>query len=148
MRVPAAILRFVKWTLVGSLGLCIKTGTLALAHEALGIHYLFATVVAVEVALLHNFCWHQCWTWHDRPAHGKAITIRLLRFHTSAAILAMAVNLAFMRLLVGGLALHYVPASLLCGPLVGLANFLVAEFFIFVRPMCSPRAEQPAFFRT
>ena len=141
--------RFLKWTLVGALGLSVKTGVLALARELLGAHYLLATSAAVEAAILHNFCWHQCWTWRDRPVHHRAVAVRLLRFHASTALLAMGWNLVLMRLLVEGIGLHYLLANLLCAPLVGLLNFFIAEFLIFVRPACpSGVAQRPAFFRT
>jgi putative flippase GtrA len=32
------------------------------------MNYLLATALAVETAVIHNFLWHQRFTWSDRPA--------------------------------------------------------------------------------
>ena len=46
------------------------------------LHYLVATAIAVEAAVLHNFCWHQRWTWRDRRAASRTTAVRRLgRFH-------------------------------------------------------------------
>ena len=34
---------------------------------SLGLHYLVAAMLAIELAALHNFVWHLRWTWGDRP---------------------------------------------------------------------------------
>jgi dolichol-phosphate mannosyltransferase len=148
MLAAAGYLRFAKWTFVGGLGLGIKTGVLVLGHEWMGLDYLAATVLAVEAAILHNFCWHQCWTWRDRPVDGLSVAVRLMRFHAGTAMVAFVVNVVFMRLLVEFAGMHYVFASLLCAPAVGLVNFVIAEFLIFGQPVCAPPAERTAFFRT
>ena len=36
----------------------------------IGIGYLLATVLAVEITILHHFVWHECFTWSDRAAGG------------------------------------------------------------------------------
>ena len=76
--------------------------------------------------------------------------MRLLEFHASNGILAIGGNVALMRLLVGGFGMHYLLANVVCAPTLGILNFLVAEFLIFVRPGSRPLAEaaRAAIFRT
>lgn len=57
--------RWCKFSLVGAVGIGVQLGALALLTTA-GVHYLRATALAVEIAVLHNFAWHQNFTWSDR----------------------------------------------------------------------------------
>ena len=67
--------RWCKFSLVGAIGIVVQLGALALLTAA-GMHYLVATALAVETAVLHNFAWHQNFTWSDREG---AILARLAR---------------------------------------------------------------------
>lgn len=55
--------RWLRYSTVSLLGVAVHTGVLVLGVQVLGIHYLPATLLAVEVAVLHNFLWHWKWTW-------------------------------------------------------------------------------------
>ena len=61
------------FALVGAIGVVVQLGTLE-ALTALGGHYLWATGLAVEAAVLHNFMWHQRFTWRDRGRSRLAET--------------------------------------------------------------------------
>lgn len=134
MRVPPLLPRLLKWTAVGGMGMFIKLAAAAAAREVLGLHYLAATLVAVETTLLHNFCWHQWWTWRDRSfgIAGKALLARALRFHATTGLLALSVNLLLVRLMVERAGVHYLAANLICIPLAGMLNFLASEFLVFI----------------
>jgi dolichol-phosphate mannosyltransferase len=120
--------RWCKFSLVGAMGIVVQLGTLALLTAA-GVNYLLATALAVEAAVLHNFAWHQNFTWSDR---GGAALGRLARFHTTNGIISIVGNLALMRLLVGGLGMPPVPANLLSIAMCSLANFLAADRIVFL----------------
>ncbi len=55
---------------VGLLGVGVQLAMLTLMTDGLGVHYLAATAIAVEAAVLHNFFWHQRFTWRDRPSES------------------------------------------------------------------------------
>ena len=59
--------RWIAFNGVGGLGIAVQLGILTLLLRFLDVPYLWATAVAVECAVLHNFVWHQMWTWCDRP---------------------------------------------------------------------------------
>jgi putative flippase GtrA len=130
---PVRARRFLRYNLVGLLGLAVKFSLLIALTEVARLHYVWATALAVEAAVLHGFTWHIRWTWRDRsvglPARG--ILERLLRFHLANGAVAMIGNLLVMRLLVGGIGLHYVPANLCATAVAGAANFFLSEFFVF-----------------
>src|SRR6266478_5331259 len=73
--------RFVRFSAVGAGGVVVQAVTLAILLRTTGIHYLAATALAVEAAILHNFAWHRRWTWADRP--GSRAIITLLRFNAT-----------------------------------------------------------------
>src|SRR5437870_891334 len=63
---PALHHRFAKFAAVGAGGIIVQVITLAILLRAAPAHYLLATALAVEAAILHNFAWHMRWTWADR----------------------------------------------------------------------------------
>lgn len=127
-------LRWLKFNAVGAVGIVVQLVALALLVSGLGVNYLVATALAVETAVLHNFFWHQRFTWADRASLGIRQTLgRLLRFNLTNGGLSILGNLILMRLLVGRLHLNYVVANLLTIALCSLANFLVSHRFVFIR---------------
>src|SRR6185295_2933164 len=82
---------------VGLAGIFVQLAALTLLKSGFGMGYLSATAIAVEVAVLHNFFWHERWTWADRgglSAAGKAG--RLVRFHLSNGLLSILGTLVLM----------------------------------------------------
>ena len=127
-------LRWLKFNAVGAAGIVVQLVALALLVSGLGMNYLVATALAVEAAVLHNFFWHQRFTWADRASLGLRETLgRLLRFNLTNGGLSILGNLILMRLLVGRLHLNYVVANLLTIAACSLANFLVSHRFVFIR---------------
>ena len=127
--------RWLKFNAVGAAGIAVQLGALALFKSGLGIHYLWATALAVEVAVLHNFYGHVRWTWADRPVHLSETFARLLRFNLSNGLLSLAGNVLLMRLLVGTFGLPYLLANLVAIAATSVANFLLSEFLVFRRTL-------------
>jgi putative flippase GtrA len=134
MILSQGFLRWVKFATVGAIGIVAQLAALGFLHGALGLNYLVATALAVECAILHNFVWHERWTWRDRPSVNRSPAGRLLRFHLSAGLVSMVCNLAGMRVLAGALHAPYLAANLLSIGLSSAANFLAADLFVFRRP--------------
>ena len=114
---------------VGILGFAVQLAVLAVLVR-LGLHYLVATAVAVEVTVLHNFAWHERVTWRDRPGDGRGRG-RLWRFHASNGLISLAGNLCLMRLLVGLFGMAPVPANLVSVLACALLNFTASDRFVF-----------------
>ena len=60
------IVRISKFSMVGALGMLVQLAALALISRWPQVHFLYATVAALELTLLHNFVWHLNYTWRDR----------------------------------------------------------------------------------
>jgi putative flippase GtrA len=98
------------------------------------LDYLTATALAVEAAVLHNFVWHERWTWRDRAGSSGGAAARLLRFNLSAGLVSILTNLGLMRWLVGT---HHAPylianvASIAAGSVV---NYFLSDALVFRGP--------------
>jgi putative flippase GtrA len=121
--------RAVKFNTVGAMGVAVQMTLLALLRGGLHIHYLVATALAVEIAVLHNFVWHERWTWHDRSGPGAGA--RLVRFNLGNGLVSLIVNLGLMRLLVGQLRMQYLLANLLAIAAGAAANFAISHCWVF-----------------
>ena len=74
----STFVRWCKFNLVGGMGIVVQFVALFLLKSGLHFDYLLATAVAVEAAVVHNFVWHEQFTWVDRvsPHPFKEETIR------------------------------------------------------------------------
>jgi putative flippase GtrA len=122
--------RFLKFNSVGIAGFALQLTLLALLLR-LGIHYLAATAIAVELTVVHNFAWHERWTWKDRPAGARERLARLWRFHAANGLVSLAGNVLLMRLLAGLLGWPPIQANLLAVLLCALVNFAASDRFVF-----------------
>ncbi len=77
-----SIVRWLKFNLVGGIGFAVQLGALAFFRSVLQLDYLQATALAVETAVIHNFLWHERFTWIDRPATSP---LHLSPLHLSPA---------------------------------------------------------------
>ena len=123
--------RWFRFYAVGAAGMVVQAGVFAVLTLVLARHYLVATAIAVEMAVLHNFFWHRRWTWADRRDSGALG--QLLRFHLTTGVASIGGNLLFMRLLVGGLHLHPLLAGLVTVAGCSLVNFVVSDKLVFSR---------------
>jgi putative flippase GtrA len=122
--------RWLKFNAVGAIGIVVQLAMLAVLKSLLHVEYLWATALAVEAAVLHNFLWHERWTWKGRVAE-KGMLLRLVRFNLTTGAVSILANLVFMRLLVGQLHMQFLVANLLSIAATSLANFLLSEWFVF-----------------
>ncbi len=125
-------LRWLKFNAVGGLGIAVQFAVLLGLKSGFHLGYLVATAIAVEAAVLHNFLWHERYTWVDRvqPSWAKSLP-RLLRFNLTTGVVSIAGNLALMKLLVGWGHVNYLVANGVAIVVCSLGNFLVSEGWVF-----------------
>jgi putative flippase GtrA len=127
-----------RFNLVGAIGIVVQLAALFLLKSVLNLNYLWATVLAVETAVIHNFIWHERFTWADRTkpdrtqsSSARRSLVRCLRFNMSNGAVSILGNLALMKLLVGFGHMNYLAANGIAIMLCSLANFLVSEEWVF-----------------
>ncbi len=139
MTAPPLARRWVKFNAVGAVGVAVQLSALALFYRAAGLGYLLATALAVECAILHNFVWHERWTWNDRAGAAGSTFARLLRFNLGSGLVSIICNLAVMRVLVGVYHAPLLPANLLSIAVGSIANFLVSDRLVFRNAAAGPK---------
>lgn len=116
---------------VGAIGFGVQMGVLALLTGPLGLPDGPATAMSVESAVLTNFFWHERWTWADRPHERRAA--RLGRFHLANGATSIVGNVIVTLLAVNLLGLHVLAASALSVGILAVANFLLADRWVFAQ---------------
>lgn len=126
--------RWLKFNLVGAIGIGVQLLALATLRSALQLEYLAATALAVEAAVIHNFVWHERFTWADRASVSLRQSLwRLLKFNCTTGAVSIGGNLLLMRALVGEWHLHYLPANVVTIVCCSLLNFVISDCMVFRR---------------
>ena len=126
--------RWIKFNVVGSIGIVVQLSALAMFRSWLKLDYLLATALAVELTLIHNFLWHERFTWADRLAvRPKQSVVRLAKFNASNGLVSIVGNLILVRVLVGQLRCNYLTASLFAIAACSVANFLLGDRLVFTK---------------
>jgi putative flippase GtrA len=130
--------RWLKFNAVGGIGIGVQLAALTVLKSRLHLDYLLATGLAVEAAVIHNFIWHERYTWADRSGGGSAL--RLAKFNLTTGAFSILGNLAAMRLLVGVLGFPYLPANGITIAVCSIVNFVVSNRVVFEPSSPPPEA--------
>jgi putative flippase GtrA len=126
----SAFIRWLKFNLVGAMGMVVQFGALAAISRCVGNHYLCASAAAVELAVLHNFVWHVHFTWRDRR-DDSAVLSQLMRFHLSNGLVSLVGNLVLMRVLVQGARMPLLIANCIAILCCSVVNFCLGDNWAF-----------------
>jgi len=129
-------LRWLKFNFVGLIGIGVQLLALALLKSGLHLNYLLATALAVETAVVHNFLWHERFTWADRVA--KAQLAQFIKFNLTNGAISLFGNLLLMRFFAGSLRVPYLASNLVTITCCSVFNFMVGDCFVFRRLNRSP----------
>ena len=129
---PTMLRRWGRFNAVGLAGFALQLGTLWVFARVFGMQYLVATALAVELALLHNFVWHEVWTWPGMGIDGR--WRRLARFHVANGFVSIASNVAFTWVLTQGFHLPLLLANAAAVVAAALLNFALAVWWVFPNP--------------
>jgi putative flippase GtrA len=130
--------RWIKFNAVGALGFLVQLSALWLFIQGFKIGSLTATALAVELAILHNFVWHNFVTWKDRPS-GKwhEWLVRLLTFNATNGAVSLTSNVVLAYLIVEGQPVSLLAANLLAICACSLINFALSDRIVFRLPPTS-----------
>jgi putative flippase GtrA len=135
----AIIRRWLKFNFVGAMGICVQLLAVFFFASVLNANALVATALGVEAAVLHNFFWHEHFTWADRRATASAratLCLRLLAFNCTTGTISLGGNLLFVSLLIFRTHAPLLVANAVAIAVCSLLNFAVNDRIIF-------RAKQP-----
>ena len=124
--------KYLQFNAVGAVGVIVQLALLSLFYHGFGWHYLLATVLAVELTVIHNFFWHEKWTWKERcRGSSRDSWSRLIRFNVTNGFISIAGNIVFMKILVELLGSPVVFANFLTILCCSLLNFAVSHRYVF-----------------
>jgi len=128
-------LRWLKFNLVGGIGIAVHLLILVVLKTGMGLDCLVATGLAVEGAVVHNFLWHERFTWPERSSadRGTGSWRRFVKFNLTTGALSIAGNLAFMKALIGMGHMNYLPATGITIAACSVLTFLVSNRFVFAK---------------
>lgn len=81
--------RFIKFALVGALGMVVDLTILNVLHGLVGFHLLVANSISFSAAVVSNFTWNRLWTFpetRNRPVHTQ-----LAQFAT-VSVIGLGIN--------------------------------------------------------
>lgn len=125
--------RVSRFVMVGAIGFALQIGALALLTQAVGWPYEPATALAVALTVLHNFWWHECWTWRDRTATGPGLAGRIARYYVATGATSIAGNLAITAIGVELFGWSPIVANVVAVAVSSLANFVISDRWVFGR---------------
>ena len=132
MGLCTGVRRWTRFNAVGAAGVCVQLGVLAVLVHGLRLNALVATGIAVEAAVLHNFFWHQRWTWRDRPALSIQVTVsRFVQFQLLNGLISLAGNLALVAVITWAFHLDPMLGNLIAISVCSLANFAASDALVF-----------------
>jgi putative flippase GtrA len=123
-----------RFVAVGALGFLVQLAVVQ-GLTAVGLHYLVATTLGVEAAILHNFVWHLRWTWRDRAAATTPTWRRLVRFNGISALGSMAGNAVVAWVLVEHIGVTVLVANCVAVAAIGFLNFHGFSRWVFGTPV-------------
>jgi putative flippase GtrA len=124
--------RWIRFNSVGAIGFFVQLSVLTLLTSMFKLNYLLATGLAVETTVLHNFIWHEKWTWADRTKDSSNLFWRrFLYFHLANGVLSLVGNIGLEMLFVEALRWGYIQANVTAIAICSFLNFLAGNFFVY-----------------
>ena len=127
--------RWMRFNAIGMMGALVQLLALRVLLST-GMHYLVATALAVELAMLNNYFWHLKWTWTDRSFQGRVRAF--VRLHVANGTVSIISNVLLMRLLAGQLHFPPLPANLIAITSMSVVNFMLGDRWVFREQLTKP----------
>jgi putative flippase GtrA len=123
--------RFVAFATVGLVGFFVQVASLLVFVSVTRWQLLVATAASVAVAVLHNFVWHERWTWADRTRGGRGWPMRLIAFGATNGVASLAGNVGFVSLYSFAFDAPPLAATVLAVISMTALNFVLADRLVF-----------------
>jgi cellulose synthase/poly-beta-1,6-N-acetylglucosamine synthase-like glycosyltransferase/putative flippase GtrA len=134
---------FPSFLILGLLGLLVNTTALILLREQLGLSLLAASLLAGEIALVHNYFLHRIWTFQRSQVRLRHI----LLFHVMALI-TLTLSSSLLLGMVQFVRLSYPLANVIAVLVASACNYLLIECWVWldlpVRPSKRARLTRAA----
>lgn len=127
--------RWLKFNFVGAMGIGVQLAGVELASALLHTNPVLATVLGVEAAVLHNFVWHEKFTWVDRgrTRRWRGRLAQFLWFNGTTGAISIAGNVMIVLLVQWRAHVPVVAANCAAVAACSMINFVVNDRIVFRR---------------
>lgn len=103
-----------RFMIVAWIGAVVNTLFLYWFKGVLRIPIIPASIMAIEIAIIHNFIWLRFWAWGDRGENGGRphFLKQLLLYNVATGVVDLTVNVSILWLLYKLLGVHYLLANI------------------------------------
>ena len=133
--VSSTLARWVRFNLVGVVGFAVQSVALVLLVKKAHLDAAAAAPLAVEIAILHNFVWHERFTWREH--RGGRLLRRLCLFHAGNGMVSIVGNGLLLWLLIDVGRSPLLVANCAAVALCSVVNFLIGDRFVFRLSRCT-----------
>src|SRR5262245_51328647 len=112
-------------------GFLIQTTVVALLTGQASAAPELATAIGVELALLHNFLWHERWTWSDRLAGSGSRLQRFAGYQLATGSTSIIGNIVLVSAAVRAFGLDATAANVVAVGVMSVTNYLIADRWVF-----------------
>lgn len=122
--------RWWRFSAGGIYGFFLQTFVLMVLAKRLPLGW--ATAIAVEAAVFHNFAWHELFTWRERHASGaRTLMARAGRFQITNGGISIFGNVLITTFFHHRLGLPVLAANLAAVAICAAFNFIASEWLVF-----------------
>ena len=121
----------IRFAIVGAVGCVIQVAALWVLTALGQWQWLPATIAAVELAVVHNFFWHDRWTWPAGKSCQSSLG-RFVAFNVTNGLTSIVGNAALMAVF-AAVSVPPIAANLLAVATLSAINFTTADRWIFKR---------------
>jgi len=119
--------KMAKFGFVGLSGVLVNIGFLYLFTEYMGLYYIIASVVAIEISILNNFLLNDYWTFSLRDEVDSFTHNRFQRFLSfqCVSIVGFIINIGILYTLTENFGIYYLVSNLIGIVIVFFWNYLI-----------------------
>jgi dolichol-phosphate mannosyltransferase len=123
--------KIAKFGFVGLSGVLVNMGFLYLLTRYMGLYYIIASVIAIEISILSNFFLNDCWTFKLMDKADSYTQNRLERFFSfqCVSIVGLIINLGILYILTDFSGTYYLVSNLIGIAVVFFWNYLINRRF-------------------
>jgi len=118
--------RFLKYGIVGVLGLIVDMGIFYLLHKMLGMNYIVANIISSSLAVIHNFILNSYFTFKVKDKLLK----RFVSFYL-IALAGMALSSGLLALMIDGLRMDSMIAKMISVLIVAMIQYFLNKKLTF-----------------
>lgn len=119
---------FVKFGIIGTLGMVINIVIFYSLTEFFGIYYLLSAVISFFFAVTNNFVLNKIWTFKE--LFSEKFFIKYLKF-VSTGLFALVINLALLFAFTELLKIYYLISQIIAIGLTLFINFSINKIWTF-----------------